>query len=158
MSPDVALSRDETGIGDDVRVTTLPDVPVGAIWRCADLHLHTPGVHTFVLPAGVDVRRQADRERLADQYVDRLVEAGIEVAAVTDYQGVRPEWYGIIRDRAAAAGIMVLPGAEMSIRQGGGKGLHLLVVCGPDTDPAKVAEVIKFQGPRPDPLFSGRGE
>jgi len=56
-------------------VTTLPDVPVGAIWRCADLHLHTPGVHIF-----------------ADQDVDRLVGAGIEVAAVTDYQGVRPEW------------------------------------------------------------------
>ena len=63
-------------------MTDLPDVPVGAMWRCFDLHLHTPGVHSFALPPGVDVQKAADREHLADEYVQRLADAGIEVAAI----------------------------------------------------------------------------
>jgi hypothetical protein len=43
---------------------------------------------------------ERDREKLADEYVGRLAQAGIDVVALTDYQGVRPEWYGLIRDRA----------------------------------------------------------
>jgi hypothetical protein len=38
----------------DGGVTDLSDVEVGATWRCVDLHLHTPGVHSFALPAGWD--------------------------------------------------------------------------------------------------------
>jgi len=74
-------------------VTSLPDVPSGATWRCVDLHLHSPGVPTFTLPGAVDVHQQGDRERLADQYVERLRAARIDVAAITDYQGVRTDWY-----------------------------------------------------------------
>ncbi|MGH3197862.1 MAG: hypothetical protein ACRDOH_06670 [Streptosporangiaceae bacterium] len=110
-------------------MTDLPDVAVGATWRCVDLHLHTPGVRSFELPPGVDVHKAGDRERLADEYVRKLVEAGIQVAAITDYQEVRQPWYSLIRRRANAAGITVLPGAEMSIGQGGGKGLHLLLIA-----------------------------
>jgi DNA repair ATPase RecN len=110
-------------------------------------------VTSFELPPGIDVQKAPDRERLADEYVRRLVAAGIEVAAITDYQGVRPVWFSLIRDRAEAEGIVVLPGAEMSIGEGAGKGLHLLIVCGPDTDPARIAEVIRFQGDSPDPLY-----
>ncbi|MCA1681593.1 MAG: hypothetical protein LC700_00140 [Actinobacteria bacterium] len=42
-------------------MTLLPDVPSGATWRCVDLHLHTPGVHTFALPGGTDERNEAHR-------------------------------------------------------------------------------------------------
>lgn len=131
----------------------IPDVPVGATWRCVDLHLHTPGVTSFDLPPDVDVHRVADRERIADQYVQRLVDAGINVAAITDYQGVRLEWFRLIRDRAARAGIDIMPGAEMSIRRGGGKGVHLLLVCSPTMQPQRIAEVIRHQHGKPDLLF-----
>jgi hypothetical protein len=100
-------------------VTELPDVAVGATWRCADLHLHTPGVCTFELPRGVDVHDDGNREHLADEYVVRLAGAGIQVAAITDYQGVRQPWFRLIRERGEARGIVVLPGAEMSIGETG---------------------------------------
>ena len=132
-------------------MTELPDVPVGATWRCVDLHLHTPGVQSFELPPGVNVQQASDRESLADEYVRKLVEAGIQVAAITDYQGVRQPWFSLIRQRAAAAGITVLPGAELSIAEG--KGLHLLLVCSADTDPTRIAEVIRYHGRSPDPLY-----
>ncbi|HEY2578089.1 MAG TPA: AAA family ATPase [Streptosporangiaceae bacterium] len=136
-------------------MTDLPDVPVGATWRCADFHLHTPGVHSFVLPPGTDVNKAADRERLAGEYVRRLADAGISVAAITDYQGVRQPWFTLIRDGAKAVGITVLPGAEMSIRGGGGKGIHLLLICSPDTELPRIAQVICHQGESPDPLYPG---
>ena len=131
----------------------MPQVPVGATWRCIDLHLHTPGVTSFELPTGVDVNKAADRERMASDYVQRLVDAGIEIAAITDYQGVRLMWFQLIRERAKSAGIVVLPGAEMSIGEGAGKGLHLLLVCGPDTEPSRVADAIRHHGKSPDPLY-----
>ena len=134
-------------------MTDIPDVPVGATWRCVDLHLHTPGVPSFSLPSGFDIQQAGDREQLADDYVDRLVKAGIDVAAITDYQGVRTTWFTLIRDRARTAGITVLPGAEMSIRRGGGKGLHLLLVCDPDIQPERIATVIRHQHDSPDPLY-----
>lgn len=146
--PALRPSKREDGV-----VRELPDVSVGAIWRCADFHLHTPGVRTFELPPGVDVDKVGDREHLADEYVRRLTQAGIQIAAITDYQGVRQPWFSLIRERAEALGIVVLPGAEMAIGEGAGRGLHLLLVCGPDTDPRRIADVVRYQGRSPDPLY-----
>jgi len=126
---------------------------VGATWRCVDLHLHTPGVTSFELPPGVDVHKPADRERVASNYVQRLVDAGIEIAAITDYQGVRLTWFQLIRERAKSAGIVVLPGAEMSIGEGAGNGLHLLLVCSPDIEQSRIADAIRHHGKSPDPLY-----
>ncbi|MGH3868154.1 MAG: hypothetical protein ACRDQ4_18930 [Pseudonocardiaceae bacterium] len=134
-------------------MTSLPNVPSGATWRCVDLHLHTPGVPTFTLPGAVDVHQQRDREQIADQYVERLRAARIDVAAITDYQGVRTDWYSLIRDKAD--GITVLPGAELSINNVG-KGLHLLLIFDPNTDPERINEVIRHQAQRSQPLFANR--
>jgi DNA repair ATPase RecN len=120
-----------------------------------DLHLHTPGVHSFALPAGTDEHNVTHREQIAAQYVDRLRAAGIEIAVITDYQGVRMDWFPLIRERAA--GITVLPGAEMSI-DNVGRGLHLLLVCDEDTDPERITEAIRHQGKQSQALFSGRAE
>lgn len=135
-------------------MTVLPNVPAGATWLCIDLHLHTPGVPSFALPPGVNVNSSSDRQRVADEYVKRLAEARIDVAAITDYQGVRVAWFNPIRERATRVGIVALPGAEMSIGSGAGRGLHLLLVCDPDTDPARIAEAIRYQGVSPAPLFA----
>jgi DNA repair ATPase RecN len=131
-------------------------VGVGATWRRVDLHLHTPGVHSFAHPAGMDARQDADRLHLVDQYVERLVAAGIDVAAITDYQGVREPWYRPIRDRAAERGITVLPGAEISVEQGGGRGLHILLVGDPGARPDDINDAIRFLGRQPHPLFRDR--
>jgi chromosome segregation protein len=137
---------------EDGSVTDIPEVAVGATWRCVDLHLHTPGVRSFELPPGIDVHEAGDRERLVREYVQKLVDADIQIAVITDYQGVRQPWFSLIREQAKVAGITVLPGAEMSIAEG--KGLHLLLACSPDVDPLRIAEVIRYQGRSPDPLYA----
>jgi len=101
----------------------------------------------------MDVQKADDRLRLTEEYVEKLATAGIQVAAITDYQGVRQPWFSLLRERAAADGIIILPGAEMSIGEGAGKGLHLLLVCSPATDPARITDVIRFQGKSTQPLY-----
>lgn len=134
----------------------LPTVPAGAVWRRVDLHLHTPGVHSFRPPSGTDPSTEAGLAELADRYVDRLVDARIDVAAITDYQGVRVNWFEAIRQRAEARGITVLPGAEMSVGQGGGRGLHLLLVCSSGTPPEKINDAIRHADRDGAVLFSAR--
>lgn len=85
-------SRVVSRIREDTDVTSLPDVPSSATWRCVDLHLHTPGVHSVALPGGTDERTAAHREQITDQYVQRLRAGGIEVATITDYRGVQLDW------------------------------------------------------------------
>jgi chromosome segregation protein len=112
------------------------EIPHGAVWRRVDLHLHTPGVSSFHLPSGVDPSVPDQRARLADAYVQQLRQQGIEVAALTDYNGIRLEWFDAIRTRAAEVGIVVFPGAELSFQEG--KGLHLLAVFPLDTNPETI--------------------
>lgn len=131
----------------------LPDVESGATWRCVDLHLHTPGVPSFELPPGIDIQRADDRQAIAEDYVRRLLDAGVDIAAITDYQGPRRLWFEPIRQAAGPAGIVVLPGAELSIGSGAGAGLHLLLICSPGVDLNRIVEVIRYQGTSVDPLF-----
>jgi len=144
--------------GSVAGMTVLPDVAVGAEWYCVDLHLHTPGVHSFKLGAGDDVCTAHGRQDVVRRYVEALVAGGVEVAVLTDYQGVRQPWFDEIRAVAAARGVTVLPGAEMSIGQGGGKGIHLLLLCSPDTPADRIDAAIRAQGTGIDPLYQGRTE
>jgi chromosome segregation protein len=134
----------------------LPDVPAGAQWRRVDLHLHTPAVHSFRLSDGTDLSSQTARGELVDRYVQRLADAHIDVAAITDYQGVRADWFEAIRHRAADRGITVLPGAEMSVGQGAGKGVHILLVCSGDTSLEKINAALQHEDRDGGALFSER--
>jgi len=105
------------------------DKYVGAEWVRVDLHLHSPGVDSFILPSGVNVDSIDDRERLVKKYVEKLKDANIKICAFTDYNGIRKEWFIPIRDEAKKQGIFILPGAELSISLTGGKyGLHLITI------------------------------
>jgi len=107
----------------------------GATWLRVDLHLHTPGVHTFVLPSGSDPHTASGRAELVSRYVDQLAGQGIAIGAITDYNGIRSEWFEPIRDHAAERGIRVLPGAEVSFKTPK-YGLHILAIF-PDKATAK---------------------
>lgn len=139
-------------------MSVLPDVAVGAEWQCVDLHLHTPGVHSFELGHGDDVRTDRGRSDLVRRYADALAKSGIDVAVLTDYQGVRQPWFDEIRNAAGLKGITVLPGAEMSIGQGGGKGIHLLLICSPGTPAERIDAAILAQGVGIEPLYRDRQE
>lgn len=135
-------------------VVVTPTLPNGARWRRVDFHLHTPGVQSFNCPRDADLKSSSKRCDLAKKYARRLVDAKIEVAAITDYNGVRPEWFQPIREEAARSGILILPGAELSISVG--KGLHILAVFPQDTDPDQINEFLRRLDRKGEPLFEGR--
>src|SRR5688572_29001210 len=116
--------------------------PGGSRWYRVDFHLHTPGADSFAGLDGVNFDDPADQRRLAVEYAARLKAAGIEIAAITDYNGIREPWFSLIREEAALHGIVVLPGVELSVAEGK-NGVHILVVFGPETDPEFVNEYLR---------------
>jgi DNA repair ATPase RecN len=85
------------------------------------------------LPSGINL--DLDKEEIVKDYVKRVKEANIKVAAITDYNGVREEWYNLISKEAEKVDIIILPGVELSLKLTGGKyGLHLLLIFEQDVD------------------------
>lgn len=105
----------------------------GARWVRTDFHLHTPDVHSFRCPDGSDPSDPEQKSAIVDAYVHQLVSQRIKLAAITDYNGIREEWFVPIRDGASQRGIVVLPGAELSF-SANGRGLHVAVIFEPDAD------------------------
>lgn len=120
----------------------LSDTSCGAVWRRVDLHLHSPGIESFRCPNGTDTQTDAGRQRLIEAYVRRMRDAKIEIGAITDYNGVRPEWFLPIRAEARKYGITLLPGAELSF-QTGKYGLHVLAVFDEEADIEQVSSFLQ---------------
>lgn len=59
-------------------------------------------------------------------------DARIQVGAITDYNGIRQEWFIPIREQARNSSITLLPGVEISFSVG--RGLHVLAVFDEATD------------------------
>ncbi len=102
----------------------------GATWHRLDLHLHSPNIPAFVPPKGT---KREDRKGLADAYVEQLAAQGFSVAAITDYNGVNIEWFEVTAAKAMNRGITLLPGVEITAKQGR-SGLHILAIFPGDTD------------------------
>jgi len=77
---------------------------------------------------------------------------------MTDYQGPREPWLAEITAAARPLSITVLPGAELSVRSGGGKGLHLLLICSPSVTSNEIVDAIRYEHHGGAMLFQGRGE
>lgn len=126
----------------------------GANWRRLDLHLHSPGVLTFMPPKGT---RREDAIGLSDIYIQQLSTQGISVAAITDYNGVNIEWFEVTAAKASNRGITLLPGVEMTFRQYK-YGLHILAIFAGDTDLNRVNSYLRSLDKDPTtPLFDNRG-
>jgi DNA repair ATPase RecN len=107
----------------------------GARWLKVDLHLHSPGVESFKLPLGIDLDSNNDCENLAKEYIKKMEEAQIKTGAITDYNGVRKEWFELIKNKAKDKGVVIFPGVELSLKLTGGKyGLHLLLIFKQNVD------------------------
>jgi ABC-type dipeptide/oligopeptide/nickel transport system ATPase component len=100
--------------------------PNGANWVKTDLHLHSPLVHSFKLPSGINLSLKNDINKLTDDYVEKLIEQKIEICAITDYQQIRKDWFIPFQKAAAGKNIYVFPGVELSISSG--VGIHILVI------------------------------
>ncbi len=128
----------------------------GARWVRVDLHLHSPAVHSFKFPPGLDA---SQRQEVVRRYVDQLETQGIAVAAITDYQQIRREWFAPIHEAALQKGIYVYPGVELSFggSTGGKGGVHVLAIFPFDADVDEVNRLIDKLHKSGEPLVNSDG-
>ncbi len=88
------------------------DLPSGAQWLKADLHVHTP--------ASADMAEEWKTATPAD-LVRIAIKKGLDVIAVTDHNTAA--WCDEVRQAAMGTSLTVLPGVEISTPQG-----HLLAI------------------------------
>jgi len=125
----------------------------GADWIKCDLHLHSPLVHSFKLPSGVNLNSDSVLENLMDQYIAKLKEKEIKICAITDYQQIRTEWFKKFQKKAEQENIFVFPGIELSVTLG--KGLHILIIFDYEYDIDGINDYIKSLDQAPEkPLIN----
>ena len=110
--------------------TDLPTFERGAEWVRADFHLHTikdPGQSRAAFRAEY-ARREND---FAKDWIAKLKSEKIRVAVLTNHNHFDKEEYKCLRKLGALEGILVLPGVELGVKEGGG-GTHTLIVFNPD--------------------------
>ncbi|HHY35501.1 MAG TPA: AAA family ATPase [Firmicutes bacterium] len=131
----------------------------GARWVRVDFHLHTPGVDSFRCPSGLDPRNEDHKSQIIRDYVNQLHAQGIELAAITDYNGIRKSWFIPIREEAKKLGIVVLPGAELDFCSGsaGKYGLHVLALFDAEADLDHINRAIHQLDKSARPLFTDDG-
>lgn len=103
----------------------------GAKFFEADLHLHSPASHDF------------QDEGDPDEYVDALVQAGLDMVAITDHDN--GDWYERLREAAEGREMEILPGVEITTPGGGSHEVHLLGIFPPENSDA-VTSVLGSQG------------
>ncbi|WP_214799599.1 PHP domain-containing protein [Exiguobacterium sp. s50] len=84
----------------------------GVRWYKSDLHLHTPASRCF-----------RDREVTPEQWVQRCIDQGLDVVAVTDHN--TGEYIDRIKEAAANTNLTVFPGVEVTCSE---SKVHMLVI------------------------------
>lgn len=125
----------------------------GANWVKADLHLHSPLVHSFTLPSGINLNSDSDLKNLMDKYIEKIEQEKIKLCAITDYQQIRTEWFQGLQSKAKEKGIYIFPGIELSITPG--KGLHILLIFDYESNINGINDYIKSLDKTPEtPLIN----
>lgn len=91
----------------------------GATWLRADFHLHTR--------AGGEFKYAGNVNYFASEYFEQLKREGIRVAVITNHNKFDLTEFKELRTWAEREEIYLLPGMELSVKDGA-KGLHILVV------------------------------
>jgi chromosome segregation protein len=91
----------------------------GSIWVRADFHMHTIADKEFSYPG--------DQNFFVSDYVGALKKAGIRVAIITNHNKFDREDFKALAKYAKKEEIFLLPGLELSVKDGS-NGIHILVV------------------------------
>ncbi|MCT7944692.1 hypothetical protein NE536_04850 [Shewanella sp. SP1W3] len=91
----------------------------GSRWLKADFHLHTRADKEFTY--------SGEENDYANQYVTALANAGIGLGVITNHNKFDLHEFKVLRKNAKKSGIGLLPGIELSIKDGQA-GVHTLVV------------------------------
>lgn len=93
----------------------------GSKWLLTDFHLHTKQDKQF-----------ADKDYSCSAYVDCLKKAGIHIGVITNHNKFNHHEYAELRTKARKEDIWILPGVELSVKDGA-RGIHALIIFDPDT-------------------------
>lgn len=91
----------------------------GSRWLKADFHLHTRADKEFTY--------SGEENDYVNQYVAALADAGISLGVITNHNKFDLEEFKRLRKKARKQGIGLLPGIELSIKDGQA-GVHTLVI------------------------------
>lgn len=111
--------------------------PRGAEWVRADFHLHTlkdPGASRRLFRGqylGKDEHGHDKANGFTKDWIDRLLTESIRVGVVTNHNHFDRDEYKALRKLGKAQGILILPGVELTVKDGGG-GVHALIVFDPE--------------------------
>jgi len=111
--------------------------PRGAEWVRVDFHLHTlrdPGASRKPFRdeyRGEDESGRSKAHGFPKDWIGRLKNEQIRVAVVTNHNHFDRDEYKTLRQLGKKEGILVLPGVELGMKDGGG-GIHTLIVFNPD--------------------------
>lgn len=95
----------------------------GSVWLRTDFHLHTKADKEFAWTG--------DNNAFVNSYVQKLKESGIRVGIVANHNKFDRDEFKLLRKKAIAEEIFLLPGIELSINDGA-NGIHTLVVFAED--------------------------
>ncbi|CDX00048.1 DNA repair ATPase [Desulfitobacterium hafniense] len=90
---------------------------------CVDFHLHTRRDKEF--------EYTGESDTFIGNYIDALKQKGISVGVITNHNKFDLEEYKALRKKARQKDIFLLPGVELSIKEGS-NGLHTLIIFNPD--------------------------
>lgn len=88
-----------------------------------DFHLHTCKDKEFIYTG--------EKNSFVNDYITALKEAGINVGVITNHNKFDRDEYKAIRKAAKKQDIFILPGVELTIKEGA-NGIHTLIVFNPD--------------------------
>lgn len=90
----------------------------------ADFHLHTKADKEF--------KYNGEENSYINNYIDELFAQEIRVAVLTNHNKFDMEEYKALKRKAAKKDILILPGVELSVKEGS-NGVHTLIIFDPDS-------------------------
>ena len=88
-----------------------------------DFHMHTIADKEFSFTG--------DKDYFVSEYIQKLVDEDIVIGVITNHNKFAKDEYDQLRKTARKKGILILPGIELSIKEGA-NGVHTLIVFNPD--------------------------
>ncbi|MBY7141726.1 hypothetical protein KFZ56_01180 [Virgibacillus sp. NKC19-3] len=95
----------------------------GTEWIRADFHLHTRADKEFSY--------SGEGDRFISDYIEKLKEEKINLGVITNHNKFDLSEYKAMRKKANKEGITILPGVELSVKEGS-NGIHCLIIFKPE--------------------------
>ncbi|AKB30589.1 hypothetical protein MSSIT_3870 [Methanosarcina siciliae T4/M] len=127
----------------------------GAQYLKADFHLHTKSDKEFK----TDI---IDEQEFVEKYIHELKKKDIKLGAITNHNKFNREEFNLLREAAIKEDIFLLPGIELSMKDGK-RGLHALIIFSPEdcenTEPnSSKIDVFLSIAFRAKPRFDSEGD